>query len=78
LSFELLEGDSLANAWPDLAVSSGSACIDASVEPSYILSALGIERSLAGNSLRIGIGRFTTDEEVDYAIKLLTAYFKAK
>ena len=55
----------------DLAVSSGSACTSASLEPSYVLRAIGVEEDMAHTSLRIGFGRFTTDEEVDYAIKLV-------
>ena len=51
----------------DLAVSSGSACTSASLEPSYVLRALGVEEELAHTSLRIGLGRFTTEAEVDYA-----------
>ena len=50
----------------DLAVSSGSACTSASLEPSYVLRALGVEEELAHTSLRIGLGRFTTEQEVDY------------
>jgi cysteine desulfurase len=53
----------------DLAVSSGSACTSASLEPSYVLRALGVEEELAHTSLRIGFGRFTTQEEVDYAVE---------
>lgn len=52
----------------DLAVSSGSACTSASLEPSYVLRALGVEEELAHTSLRIGMGRFTTEAEVDYAV----------
>lgn len=55
----------------DLAVSSGSACTSASLEPSYILRAIGVEEDLAHTSLRIGFGRFTTEEEVDFAIALI-------
>jgi cysteine desulfurase len=55
----------------DLAVSSGSACTSASLEPSYVLRALGIGEELAHTSIRFGFGRFTTDEEVDYAINLV-------
>ncbi len=53
----------------DLAVSSGSACTSASLEPSYVLRALGVEEELAHTSLRIGLGRFTTEQDVDYAVE---------
>jgi cysteine desulfurase len=56
----------------DMAVSSGSACTSASLEPSYVLRAIGVEEDLAHTSLRIGFGRFTTEEEVDYAIEVIT------
>jgi len=69
LSFAYVEGEGLMMGIKDLAVSSGSACTSASLEPSYVLRALGVEEELAHTSLRIGFGRFTTDEEVDYAIE---------
>ena len=56
----------------DLAVSSGSACTSASLEPSYVLRALGVEEELAHTSLRLGIGRFTTEAEIDQAISSIT------
>ncbi len=56
----------------DCAVSSGSACTSASLEPSYVLRAIGVEEDMAHTSLRIGFGRFTTDEEVEYMAELLT------
>ena len=55
----------------DLGVSSGSACTSASLEPSYVLHALGVDEDLAHTSIRFGIGRFTTEEEIDYAINLI-------
>lgn len=71
-SFAGIEGESMIMAIKDLAVSSGSACTSASLEPSYVLHSLGVEDELAHTSIRFGFGRFTTDEEVDYAIKLIT------
>lgn len=67
ISFAYVEGEGLMMGIKDLAVSSGSACTSASLEPSYVLRALGVEEELAHTSLRIGIGRFTTEEEIDYA-----------
>ncbi|MFK7865008.1 MAG: IscS subfamily cysteine desulfurase [Pseudohongiellaceae bacterium] len=69
ISFNFVEGESLMMALRDLAVSSGSACTSASLEPSYVLRALGLNDELAHSSLRITIGRFTTEEEIDYAIE---------
>jgi len=69
LSFAYVEGEGLMMGVNDLAVSSGSACTSASLEPSYVLRALGVEEELAHTSLRIGLGRFTTEEEVDYAVE---------
>jgi cysteine desulfurase len=68
LSFAYVEGESLMMGIKDLSVSSGSACTSASLEPSYVLRALGVQEELAHTSLRIGIGRFTTEEEVDKAV----------
>jgi cysteine desulfurase len=69
ISFAYVEGEGLMMGVNDLAVSSGSACTSASLEPSYVLRALGVEEELAHTSLRIGFGRFTTQEEVDYAVE---------
>lgn len=70
LSFAYVEGEGLLMALKDVAVSSGSACTSASLEPSYVLRALGIGEELAHTSIRFGLGRFTTEEEVDFVIKL--------
>ncbi|KAM4692211.1 cysteine desulfurase [Rhinophrynus dorsalis] len=69
LSFAYVEGESLLMALKDVALSSGSACTSASLEPSYVLRAIGADEDLAHSSIRFGIGRFTTEEEVDYTIK---------
>jgi cysteine desulfurase len=71
ISFAYVEGEALMMAIKDCAVSSGSACTSASLEPSYVLRALGVGEDLAHTSIRFGIGRFTTEEEVDQAIELV-------
>lgn len=70
-SFAGIEGESMIMALKNLAVSSGSACTSSSLEPSYVLHALGVDEDLAHTSIRFGIGRFTTEEEVDFAIKII-------
>jgi cysteine desulfurase len=70
-SFNYVEGESLIMAVKDLAVSSGSACTSASLEPSYVLRALGRSDELAHSSIRFSVGRFTTEQEVDFAVDLL-------
>jgi cysteine desulfurase len=71
MSFNFVEGESLIMALKDIAVSSGSACTSASLEPSYVLRALGRNDELAHSSIRFTIGRFTTQEEIDYAAALV-------
>jgi cysteine desulfurase len=71
MSFAYVEGESLLMALKNVAVSSGSACTSASLEPSYVLRALGVGDELAHSSLRFGIGRFTTEQEIDFVVDLL-------
>jgi cysteine desulfurase len=73
ISFNYVEGESLIMAVKELAVSSGSACTSASLEPSYVLRALGRNDELAHSSIRFTIGRFTTEQDVDFAVQLLKA-----
>lgn len=73
LSFSFVEGEGLMMAIKDVAVSSGSACTSASLEPSYVLKSMGLEEDLAHSSIRFGLGRFNTDEEVDYVADLLVS-----
>ena len=71
LSFSFVEGEGLMMAIKDVAVSSGSACTSASLEPSYVLRAMGLEEEMAHSSIRFGLGRFNTEEEVDYVAQLM-------
>ncbi|MFW0717973.1 IscS subfamily cysteine desulfurase [Pedobacter sp. N23S346] len=70
ISFKYVEGEGLMMAMSDLAVSSGSACTSASLEPSYVLKSLGLSDDLAHSSIRYGLGRFTTEEDIDHAIAI--------
>jgi len=74
LSFSCVEGESLLMSLKEVAVSSGSACTSATLEPSYVLRALGVSEDMAHTSLRFGIGRFTTEEEIDYAVDKIVLY----
>ena len=71
ISFAYVEGEAMMMALKDVAVSSGSACTSASLEPSYVLRALGVDEELAHTSIRFGLGRFNTEEEVDYVADLV-------
>jgi len=71
ISFKYVEGEGLMMGVKDVAVSSGSACTSASLEPSYVLKSLGLDDELAHSSLRFGLGRFTTEAEIDYTINLV-------
>ena len=71
ISFAYVEGEALMMSIKDVAVSSGSACTSASLEPSYVLRACGVEEDMAHSSIRFGIGRFNTEEEVDYVVRLV-------
>jgi cysteine desulfurase len=73
LAFPGVDAEALMANLPDLALSSGSACSSAAVEPSYVLRALGLDDALARASLRIGLGRFTEAAEVDYAVEAIAA-----
>jgi cysteine desulfurase len=79
MSFEGVDGEALLTAMPDLALSTGSACSSAAIEPSHVLRALGIGERAAHSSLRFGLGRFTTAEEVDYAAgRVIAAVLKLR
>src|SRR5262245_39771644 len=71
ISFAYVEGEAMLMGLKEIAVSSGSACTSASLEPSYVLRAIGVDEELAHTSIRFGLGRFNTEEEVDYVIKLV-------
>jgi cysteine desulfurase len=76
LSFSFVEGEGLMMAIKDVAVSSGSACTSASLEPSYVLRSMGLDEDMAHSSIRFGLGRFNTEEEVDYVAQLVIAKVK--
>lgn len=76
ISFAYVEGEGLMMAMPEIAVSSGSACTSASLEPSHVLKALGVKDELAHSSIRFGFGRFTTREDVEFAVERVIAAVK--
>ncbi|MEK7797324.1 MAG: IscS subfamily cysteine desulfurase, partial [Nitrospirota bacterium] len=76
ISFAYVEGEALLMGVKEIALSSGSACTSATLEPSYVLRALGVGSDLAHSSIRFGLGRFTTDEEVDYTAKRMVEAVK--
>jgi cysteine desulfurase len=76
ISFAFVEGEGLMMAIKDVAVSSGSACTSASLEPSYVLRSMGLEEDMAHSSIRFGLGRFNTEDEVDYVAELVIAKVK--
>jgi cysteine desulfurase len=76
VSFAYVEGEALMMAIKDVAVSSGSACTSASLEPSYVLRAMGVSEDLAHSSIRFGLGRFTTEEEIDFVTRLVVEKVK--
>lgn len=76
VSFAFVEGESLMMGMKELAVSSGSACTSASLEPSYVLKSIGVGEDLAHTSIRFSVGRFTTEEEIDFAVKKIVAAVK--
>jgi cysteine desulfurase len=76
VSFAYVEGEAIMLSIKQIACSSGSACTSASLEPSYVLRALGVQEDLAHTSIRFGLGRFTTEEEIDFAIQLITQKIK--
>jgi cysteine desulfurase len=76
ISFAFVEGEGLMMAIKDVAVSSGSACTSASLEPSYVLRSMGLDEDMAHSSIRFGLGRFNTEEEVDYVVDLVVSKVK--
>jgi len=76
ISFAYVEGEALMMAIKDVAVSSGSACTSASLEPSYVLRALGVEEDMAHSSIRFGLGRFNTESQVDAVARLVVEKVK--